>query len=62
MLYDIPKSEQKYEIYEPLHRMWIGYIQEVLRLKEEGGTGLKWRGGEAMFCRFSWCGAGGCEK
>jgi ribonuclease P protein subunit POP4 len=37
MLYDIPKSEQKYEIYEPLHRMWIGYIQEVLGLREEGG-------------------------
>jgi ribonuclease P protein subunit POP4 len=29
-IYDIPKSEQKYSIYEPLHQMWIGYIQEVL--------------------------------
>ncbi len=29
-IYEIPKSQQKYEIYEPLHRMWIGYIQEVL--------------------------------
>jgi len=29
-IYDIPKSEQEYSIYEPLHRMWIGYIQEVL--------------------------------
>ncbi|RDL39814.1 Uncharacterized protein BP5553_04154 [Venustampulla echinocandica] len=29
-LYDIPKSAQKYSIYEPLHKMWIGYIQEVL--------------------------------
>jgi ribonuclease P protein subunit POP4 len=37
MLYDIPKSEQKHEIYEPLNRMWIGYIQEVLGLKEGGG-------------------------
>ena len=37
MLYDIPKSEQKYEIYEPLNRMWIGYIQEVLGLSQEGG-------------------------
>ena len=37
MLYAIPKAEQKYEIYEPLHRMWIGYIQEVLGLREEGG-------------------------
>ncbi|KAK0120881.1 hypothetical protein ONS96_011081 [Cadophora gregata f. sp. sojae] len=29
-LYDIPKSQQKYAIYEPLNRMWIGYIQELL--------------------------------
>jgi ribonuclease P protein subunit POP4 len=29
-IYEIPKSEQKYEIYEPLNRLWIGYIQEVL--------------------------------
>jgi ribonuclease P protein subunit POP4 len=37
MLYEIPKLEQKYEIYEPLNRMWIGYIQEVLGLEEGGG-------------------------
>ncbi len=37
MLYDIPKTEQKYEIYKLLNRMWIGYIQEILGLKEEGG-------------------------
>ncbi|KAL2070607.1 hypothetical protein VTL71DRAFT_13633 [Oculimacula yallundae] len=29
-LYDIPKSQQKYAIYEPLYMMWIGYIQELL--------------------------------
>ncbi|CZS89038.1 related to ribonuclease P protein subunit p29 [Rhynchosporium agropyri] len=29
-LYDIPKSQQKYAIYEPLHKMWVGYIQELL--------------------------------
>jgi ribonuclease P protein subunit POP4 len=29
-IYEIPKSEQKYAIYEPLYRLWIGYIQEVL--------------------------------
>lgn len=29
-LYDIPKSQQKYAIYEPLHRMWVGYVQELL--------------------------------
>ncbi|KAK6579698.1 hypothetical protein PZA11_007934 [Diplocarpon coronariae] len=35
-LYDIPKEQQKYAIYEPLHRMWIGYIQELLW--EDGAT------------------------
>ncbi|KAG4435507.1 hypothetical protein IFR05_009006 [Cadophora sp. M221] len=29
-LYDIPKSQQKYSIYEPLNRMWVGYVQELL--------------------------------
>ncbi|KAI9052899.1 hypothetical protein LZ554_003171 [Drepanopeziza brunnea f. sp. 'monogermtubi'] len=29
-LYDVPRLQQKYAIYEPLHRMWIGYIQELL--------------------------------
>ncbi|KAI9882335.1 MAG: tRNA-splicing endonuclease subunit [Watsoniomyces obsoletus] len=29
-LYDVPREAQKYHIYEPLHRMWIGYIHEVL--------------------------------
>lgn len=29
-LYEIPPSELKYRFYEPLHAMWLGYIQEVL--------------------------------
>lgn len=29
-LYDIPKSQQKYAIYEPLNKMWVGYVQELL--------------------------------
>lgn len=31
-LYDIPKEAQKYAIYEPLNKLWIGYIQEILSL------------------------------
>ena len=31
-IYDIPKEAQKYAIYEPLNRMWISYVQEVLGL------------------------------
>ncbi|PQE03756.1 hypothetical protein CJF30_00006438 [Rutstroemia sp. NJR-2017a BBW] len=29
-LYDVPKLAQKYSIYEPLHKMWVAYISEVL--------------------------------
>jgi ribonuclease P protein subunit POP4 len=39
-LYDVPKAEQKYSIYEPLHLLWCGYIREVLGLvKAEGEQG-----------------------
>ncbi|KAL8765633.1 MAG: hypothetical protein Q9209_007365 [Squamulea sp. 1 TL-2023] len=29
-IYDIPKQSQKYDIYVPLYRMWLGYIWEIL--------------------------------
>lgn len=29
-LNEIPKEQQKYAIYEPLHNMWQGYMREVL--------------------------------
>jgi ribonuclease P protein subunit POP4 len=29
-IYDIPKNSQKYSIYEPLNKMWVGYVQEIL--------------------------------
>ena len=31
-IYDIPKEQQKYAIYEPLHEMWCAYMREVLDL------------------------------
>ncbi|KAK3067635.1 hypothetical protein LTR53_015383, partial [Teratosphaeriaceae sp. CCFEE 6253] len=31
-VYEIPKEQQKYAIYEPLHRMWCGYMREILGL------------------------------
>ena len=33
-IYDIPKDAQKYSIYTPLHKMWVGYMWEILGLKE----------------------------
>lgn len=29
-IYEIPRECQRYEIYEPLHRLWVGYVQDVL--------------------------------
>jgi ribonuclease P protein subunit POP4 len=31
-IYKIPKDQLKYEIYVPLHRLWCGYMREVLSL------------------------------
>ena len=31
-IYEIPKDQQKYAIYEPIHRLWCGYIREILGL------------------------------
>ncbi len=39
-LYDVPSEGQKYTIFEPLHRLWVGYIQELLgREVYSGGEG-----------------------
>jgi len=35
-VYKIPPECQKYEIYEPLHTLWVGYVQETLF----GGAGM----------------------
>ncbi|KAI2472475.1 ribonuclease P protein subunit p29 [Annulohypoxylon bovei var. microspora] len=29
-LYDVPKDGQKYSVFEPLNRLWLGYIREIL--------------------------------
>lgn len=29
-LYDVPRERQKYTIYEPLHKLWLGYMHEIL--------------------------------
>lgn len=34
-LYDIPRPQQKYSIYEPIHRMWCEYMREILGLTGE---------------------------
>lgn len=29
-LYDIPREEQKYATFVPLHNLWLGYVREIL--------------------------------
>lgn len=29
-LHEIPKRDQKYELYEPLNKLWTGYMHEIL--------------------------------
>ncbi|SPO03237.1 related to ribonuclease P protein subunit p29 [Cephalotrichum gorgonifer] len=29
-LYDVPRDQAKYALFEPLHDLWLGYIREVL--------------------------------
>ncbi|OSS44174.1 hypothetical protein B5807_11244 [Epicoccum nigrum] len=35
-LHEIPKSQQKYAIYEPLHNLWAGYMRSILALPASG--------------------------
>ncbi|KAF1965220.1 RNase P/MRP, p29 subunit [Bimuria novae-zelandiae CBS 107.79] len=35
-LLEIPKAQQKYEIYEGLHKLWAGYMAEILGLNGDG--------------------------
>lgn len=38
-VYDVPRAAQKYAVYERLHGLWVGYVQEILGLRDEGGRG-----------------------
>jgi ribonuclease P protein subunit POP4 len=33
-LNEIPKEQQKYAIYEPLHNLWLGYMREILNVDD----------------------------
>ncbi|KAF3798437.1 Ribonuclease P protein subunit p29 [Colletotrichum gloeosporioides] len=36
-LHDVPRDGQKYAVFEPLHRLWLGYIEEILGSELYGG-------------------------
>jgi len=40
-LYEIPKEQQKYAIYEPLHAMWCAYMREILGLADGKRTNVE---------------------
>jgi ribonuclease P protein subunit POP4 len=42
-VYNIPKSQQKWAIFEPVWRMWCGYIREILGLNVETPYNAKGR-------------------
>jgi ribonuclease P protein subunit POP4 len=29
-LYDVPREGQKYDLFKPLHNLWLGYMREIL--------------------------------
>ncbi|KAI9745644.1 MAG: hypothetical protein M1818_001178 [Claussenomyces sp. TS43310] len=33
-IHEIPREERRYDIYEPLHQLWLGYIHEILGISE----------------------------
>ena len=40
-VYEIPKLQQKHEIYVPLNRMWVSYMQDILGLGKQRGNGTR---------------------
>ncbi|KAF2458914.1 Rof/RNase P-like protein [Lineolata rhizophorae] len=34
-VHDIPSDQQKYAIFEPLHRMWCAYMRDILGLQKD---------------------------
>ena len=39
-LYELPKEECKYALFQGLHSLWVGYMQEILDLKSGGRSGV----------------------
>lgn len=73
-IYDIPREQQRYGMYEPLHRLWVGYMWEILGLEGRKGpagvTGLSvgpqlcgadFHGAEVEVVRSSCAGRVGCR-
>jgi ribonuclease P protein subunit POP4 len=72
-VYEISKEEQKYDLYRPLHDLWVGYMCEILDLKADQenyltaqGVGSKlasadFHGAEICVVRSGCVGRVGCK-
>ncbi|KAH9831886.1 hypothetical protein Tdes44962_MAKER08894 [Teratosphaeria destructans] len=56
-VYEIPKSQQKYAIYVPLHKMWCSYIREILGLKDGSRSWVDANGAGPMLVSADYHGA-----
>jgi ribonuclease P protein subunit POP4 len=58
-IHEIPKEQQKWDIFLPLHRLWIGYVKEVLGVEraQEVGVALDANGAGAALASADWHGA-----
>ncbi|KAG8628036.1 hypothetical protein KVT40_003909 [Elsinoe batatas] len=45
-VYDIPEGERKWGLYEGLHKLWCGYIREVLNISSSSSDGGEREGRE----------------
>ena len=56
-IYDIPKSQQKYAIYEPVHQMWCAYMREILGIADGKRTHVDANGAGPMLVSADYHGA-----
>ncbi|KAL2018492.1 hypothetical protein VTK56DRAFT_777 [Thermocarpiscus australiensis] len=45
-LYDVPRERLRYALFEPLHRLWLGYVREIL-------GGEVYTGGEGVAAKLA---------
>lgn len=55
-IHEVSQAEQKYEIYTPLHHLWLGYMQEILGTHSDKFRGAT-QASAAMLCSADYHGA-----
>ncbi|GAB7346892.1 hypothetical protein MBLNU459_g1970t1 [Dothideomycetes sp. NU459] len=57
-VHDIPAAQRRHAVYVPLHRMWCGYVREVLGLRDGGAAHVTPMGAGPMLASADFHGAG----